>query len=59
MGTLVERALLVIMLNPTTQAYLRENDPKAFEQAARALVAVGLIETDLFDRWCANSRRGG
>ena len=31
------RALLVIVLDAKTRAYLRANDPKAFEQCLRAL----------------------
>ena len=35
----IKRALAVMVLDARISAYLRENDPKAFEQAVRALDA--------------------
>lgn len=36
-ATAVEKALRVLVLTPTTRAYLEAHDPKALEQALRTL----------------------
>jgi hypothetical protein len=43
-GKRAARALAVIVLTPTTRAFLQANDPKALEQAEESLKAFGYPE---------------
>lgn len=55
-GKLAARALAVMVVDRRISAWLAANDPKAFEQAKRALVPFGYPDLDVLFRKLTNEK---